>query len=491
MSSTLERTLTRPTHDWLKKISVAFEPGQTSSLLEEVVDGLLDQFELLGHDVQPEPQGHTDILITTARFGEPVPWRKALFFTGRSRFKLDNNPAIFTLLHLTTAQYESALAHFEAALQKDPPDPADFQFAGLAPQAYRVLLEQSRRAGPILALERQVQAQAKSIRVLLVVGEDHPRWAHYFDLVGAYPRIEMGNGSPSYEELVLRIVTVMSTEEITDHELVGEPITADQWEGLPGREAMLRAGSELGKRNFFTEMVRIADLVQVPAVAEGVASQYSEGCFATWEPRIEALIATVTGSARPVEKDDLADDDLAVIVGVRPDGKGAQVRHVGGRHNDPPSSEAVELMDMDSQLPRIELNPDWGIDRPVPVVRSKLHGHRGIDSFDPRLVEYVPLDGPYYDYPVSCATRAQAQAIKQAFARSKALLNPDDPRQLAFTVLPGHGVVIAEKWVAGTRPFQTMWDAMDNAALEVGNRVPQGRMRYRSASDGRMRLDES
>lgn len=486
----LERTVSLPTHTWLKKQSVAFVPGATSSLLEGVIDELLRSFEVLGHEVQDQPHGHTDILMTTARFGEPVAWREALFFTGRRQFELENTPTVFTLLHLTTREYEESLQGFVAALKKDPIDPTDFQFPGLAPKSYRVLVEQSRRGGPILALERQVQAQAKSIRLLLVVGDDRPLWAHLFDLVGAYPRIDLSDGAAPYEELVLRMVTVMSTEEITDHQLVGKPIPAEEWQALPARAAMLRAGPELGKRQFFTEMVRIADLVQVPAVAEGVANQYSEGCFATWEPRLDALIATVTGSARPVDKDDLADDDLAVIVGVRADGKGAQVRHVQGRRNDPPSSEAVELMDMDSKLPRIELVQPWEIDRPVPVVRSKLHGHRGVQSFDPRWVEYVPLDDPYYHYPVSCATQAQAEAIKQAFSRSQALQNPEDPRQLAFTVLPGHGVVIAEKWVADKDPFQAIWEAMDSGQLEVSNRVPQGGLRYRPDSNGRMVLNE-
>jgi hypothetical protein len=251
---------------------------------------------------------------------------------------------------------------------------------------------------------------------------------------------------------------------------------------------MCVAGRQLGKRHFFTEMVRIADLVQVPAVADVVASQYSEGCFATWDPRLGGLVATVTGSARPVDKGNITEDDLAVIVGVRPDGRGALTRHVEGKRNDPPSSEAVELMDMDSQLPTTELDPVGGISARVPVTRSKLHGHRGIAAYDPRRVEYVPLDPPCYHYLVSCATDAQARAIKAAFARSEALQHPDDPRQVAFTVLPGHGVVIVEKWVAGAAPFQVMWEYMDAGYLQVDNRIPQGPMGYIPGPDGRMVL---
>ena len=490
MSSSSKNRMARTVHPWLKDLRVAFVPGETSLLMEEVVDGLLQQFERLGHDVQAAPQGQTDIVLTTARFGEPVPWRKALFFTARKRFDLVNNPAIYTMVHVGTKEYQAALDHFQAALERDPPDPADFAFPGLAPDSYRVLVEQSRRGGPILALERQVQAQAKSIRILMIVGDDRPLWAHHFDLVGAHPRIEMIDGDGFYEDLVLRMVTVMSTEEITDHELVEGPIARQEWDSLEAPKGMLAAGPELGRRSFFTEMVRIADLVSVPAVAQGVANQYSEGCFATWELELGALIATVTGSARPVDKDAIGEDDLAVIVGVRPDGKGALVRHVEGKRNDPPSSEAVELMDMDSLLPKVALRDGSGGEKTVPVVRSKLHGHRGVAGYDPARVEHVALDPAYYYYPVSCATAAQAQAIKTAFARSEALQNPADPRQLVFTVLPGHGVVIAEKWKPGKAPFQMMWEAMDSGELQVSNRVPQGLLRYVPGSNGRMVLEE-
>ena len=352
-----------------------------------------------------------------------------------------------------------------------------------------MLYEQGRRGGPILALERIVQAQTKSIRVILIVGEDKPEVAYHFDLVGAYPKSQGDNPDLFHEDIVLRMVTTLSTREVTRHEVVGDPIPRAVWDRLSTPRAMQVAARELGKRHFFTEMVRIADLVQVPAVADAVASQYSEGCFATWDPEIHALIATVTGSARPVDKDNITEDDLAVIVGVRPDGQGARVRHVEGKRNDPPSSEAVELMDMDSLLPRVTLGPEWPQQVEVPVVRSKLHGHRGIAAYDPQRVEYVPLDDPYYHYLVSCATEAQARGIKGAFARSEALQNPDDPRQVVFTVLPGHGVVMAEKWVPGKAPFQVLWEYMDAGYLVVDNYVPQGPMRYVPDETGRMVLE--
>jgi hypothetical protein len=192
-----------------------------------------------------------------------------------------------------------------------------------------------------------------------------------------------------------------------------------------------------------------------------------------------------------VDKDSITEDELAVIVGVRPDGKGALVRPVEREHNDPPSSEAVEMMALDQPLPWIEVGLDSrgdGGSFRVPVARSKLHGHRGVAAYHPAYVEFVPLDPPYYSYPVSCATEAQARGIRQAFARSEALRNPADPRQLVFTVLPGHGVVMVEKWQAGKAPFQLIWEFMDAGYLETDSHVPQGRMAFAPGPDGRKHL---
>lgn len=485
-----ESTIARPRHPWLRRVRVAFIPGPITPLLEETVDGILHQFRLQGHQVQDRPDDQTDAILTTARFGEPVPWREALLFSSRRRFNLSRTPTLFTLVAVEPSRFQGMLDHFKEVLAKEPLDPADYSFPGLAPQAYRVLFEQGRRGGPILALERLVQAQAKSIRILLVVGDDRPQAAYHFDLVGAYPKSDADDLDQFYEDIVLRMVTTLSTQAVTQHERVGEPIPRDLWQRLSTPAAMRAAGRELGRRNFFTEMVRIADLVHVPSVGDAVASQYSEGCFATWDPTLGALLATVTGSARPVEKGNITEDDLAVIVGVRPGAVGALVYHVEGKRNDPPSSESVEMMEMDSGLPTITLDPSWDPRAEVPVVRSKLHGHRGIAAYDPRQVEYVPVDPPCFYYLVSCATDAQARTVRAAFARSEALQNPEDPRQVVFTILPGHGVIIVEKWVPGTVPFQVMWEYMDAGYLQVESHIPQGPMRYVPGTDGRMVLEE-
>jgi hypothetical protein len=481
-------SLQKTIHPWLRKIRCTAVPGASTPLLQNAMAALLAQFAELGHPVQEHPDDKTDVILTTARFGKPVKWRDALLFSARRRFKLSHTPAVYTLVHATRAEYERLLAHFEKLLANENADPAGYDFPGLASQAHQVLHAQGRRGGPILALERLVQAQAKSIRVILLVGESEPEIAYHFDLVGAYPTSKMENPEAFYQDIVLRIATTLSTSEVAQHQVVDGLISSARWKSLSTPAQMCEASQEFGQRNFFTDTVTISDLVHVPAVTDAISSQYGEGCFSTWEPTLQALIATVTGSARPVEKGNLTENDLAVLVGLREDGLGALVRHVAGKQNDPPSSEAVEMLAMDRALPKVTLGPQWDeLTRlEVPVIRSKLHGHRSVGAYDPEWVEYVPLEPAYYHYLVSCATAAQAQGIAEAFSRSQALQNPKDPRQVVFSVLPGHGAMLVEKWIPGKRPFQILWEYMDQGCLQIVDQIPQGPMWYLPNAGGKM-----
>jgi hypothetical protein len=467
---------------------VAFVPGRTTPLLDRFAPRLREAFQRLGHRVQDAPDASTDAIVTTVPFGDVLEWRRSLLFTARRRFGLDRSPRVFTLMHVRPARLAALLAHFRSALARAVADPRDYAFPGLAPMAYQVLHEQGRRGGPMLALLRLAQAQSKSLRVVLVVGDGRPRAAYHFDLVGAHPRTRGSDEALFCRDTVLRIVTALSTREVTVHEAVGEPVPRARWQSLAGPRAMCTAGRELGKRGFFTEMVRIRDLVRVPALDDVVARQYSEGCFATWDPDLGALLVTATGSARAVDKGNIREDDLAVVVGVRPDGRGARLRLVEGRDAVSPSSEAVEMAMVDQVLPAVAPGRLRSVAGLVPAVRSKLHGHRGVAAYDPRRVEYAPLPAAYQHYPVSCATDAQARGLSQALARSEALRRPEDPRRVVFTVLPGHGIVVVEKWTDGAAPFQVIWEYMDAGVLAIENRVPQGPLRYAPGPGDRMVL---
>ncbi len=466
-------SLRQPVHPWLKQLHVTYLPGPSTPMSADVAQTVARRFGELGHILQERPTEETDLVLTTARFGEPLSWRSAPAFQLRRQYGLSHTPQFWTVMQARPAEFAALLAHFERALAKDPIDPADFRFPGLAPTAWRPLVEQGRRAGAILSVERLLQAQGLTLGILLVIGEETPEYAYHFNLVGSYATSD-AHSEGFYDDIVLRIATALSADVVAKHVVEPPPVPQAVWQRLVTPGAMQRASLEFGRRDFFTEMVRIADLVSVPAMTDAVASQYSEGCFATWEPDLDALVTTTTGSARPVDKGHLTENDLAVVTGVQASGRGVIVRHVEGLRNDPPSSEGFEMIDLDNALPRITLDASWGVERSVPVVRSKLHSHRGVRAFDPRRVEYVPLAPVYFALPVTCGTFAQAQGVRNVFAQAECLRNPDDPRQVAFTLLPTHGVFIVEKWVAGKAPFQVIWEYMDAGYLQIDSKVPQG-----------------
>jgi hypothetical protein len=480
---------TKKIHPWVHPIKVSYVPGNNETDIKLFVRTLLDTFEDQGHTVLDHPQQGPDLLLTSAEFGKVLDWRQAYLFTSRRRFGLSYNPMVVTLVWVKPHQFKELIDHFNHLSSRETALPGDYPYPGLAQNAYRTLHEQNLRGGALLAVSRLLQVWVKSIRVVLVVGEEKPLEAYLFDLVGMHPRIPFQDASSAYQDLANRLTTIVCTRELTNHQVVGERISQAIWKLLDTPQAMRSAGLQFGRRGFFTEGVQINHLADVPVVGGVIARQYSEGCFATWDARINGLISTITGSARQVDKDDLSDDELAVVVGIRPDGLGALVQEVEGKRNDPPSSEAVEMLLVDQNLPRVNLVSEvWGFDKnspalSVPVIRSKLHGHRGVRSYDPQYVEHVPLDTAFYDYPVSCSTEAQAMAIQRAFERSQALKFPDDPRLVVFTVLPGHGAMIVEKWSAGKQPFQVVWEFMDAGRLVIDSAVPQGRLEYVKAGE--------
>ena len=91
----------------------------------------------------------------------------------------------------------------------------------------------------------------------------------------------------------------------------------------------------------------------------------------------------------------------------------------------------------------------------------------------------------YLHYPVSCSTDAQYRAVQEAFAGSAALKDPEDPRQTVFTVLPGHGIVIVEKWIEGKQALQAIWEAMDRKEIEITNDIPQGPFTFQDGAQRR------
>jgi hypothetical protein len=254
---------------------------------------------------------------------------------------------------------------------------------------------------------------------------------------------------------------------------------------------MVRAGAMFATFGFFTTPIYVDKLLGYRGVSEAISAQYSEGCYAVYEPDLPGLITTASGSSRLVDKRAITREDQAVVVGLRPDGLGAIVRPVTGRDQVVPSAEAVELFSICQAAGSHQRLNRHGQRVTVPNVRALLHGHLGVAAFDPTFVASVQLDPLYYTQLVSCGTGALAEGTAAAFGRAGALRDLADPRRVLFLEQPGHGVMVVEKWGPPEEvraPFEAIRDYLAAGHLQMTLEIPQGPVFWETApaADGRI-----
>ena len=66
------------------------------------------------------PSPDTEVILTTARWGEPLGWREALMFTARRRYRLKQVPTVFTIVHATPRQFDAGMKLAEEVLKQAP-----------------------------------------------------------------------------------------------------------------------------------------------------------------------------------------------------------------------------------------------------------------------------------------------------------------------------------------------------------------------------------
>jgi hypothetical protein len=470
-------------------------PDYHDPMLDCVLKGLIDWFEANGTTVQTLPTNDTDLMLTTARFNQPVNRDEAMLFHAKRRFGLSRRPQVLTVVSMTELEYAEQIAHFKA-LAIDSEIGLTHQYVGLGPQARDVMLEQARRGGPEVALGRLLQGQMNSIRVMAIVGDGagNAHRAIHFDLAGAHPTSDATDLAQFAQDAGRRVLTAICAHDVDHHELLDETLPRAVWEKLTTPEAMIRAGVTFTQYGFFTTPISIEKVLGYRGgLGEAIAAQYSEGCYAVFEPDVPGLITTATGSSRLVDKRQISRDDQAIVIGVKPERDGARVMQVEGRSRVLPSVEAVEMMGICEALPYHDHKNSRDETVQVPAVRAILHGHLGVAAYDPESAEAVFLDEPYYDYLVSCGTGALAGGTAQAFQRSQSLRDLNDPRGIIVLEQPGHGVVIVEKWVAGKGPFETIHDCLEQGRLKMTMEVPQGRTGWRRSgrsNNGRVMVEK-
>jgi hypothetical protein len=472
-------------HPWTRPISIAYLPGSVTPALALASQALLDWMRGAGCSVTELPNGSTDLIITTRQFGDNVSRDEALFFNAKRQYRLSRRPQVLTIVDVPEADYQSLVAHFNDLARLPEDEVARQQYSGLGPQAADIIAHQARRGGPDLAFARLMQGRLLSIRVMaLRTQAGRPYRAMHLDLAGAHPVTDATDLEMFGEEAGARVLTAVCATEVNHHTFVEDPVPADVWESLSSPEAMIRAGSLFTQFGFFTTPFYIEKLLGYRGISDAISAQFSEGCYAVYEPDIPGLLTTATGSSRLVDKRSISRLDQAVVVGTRPDREGAIVRPVAGMEPVVPSVEAVEMMGLCERVPMHQHLNSHGLPVNVPNVRAILHGHLGVAAFDPERVEAVMLDPLYYTQLVSCGTGALAEGTATAFARSQTLNDLRDPRRIVFLEQPGHGVVVVEKWPPkedGSRPFDIIHEYLSVGYLQMTLDIAQGPVHWEPA----------
>jgi hypothetical protein len=473
-------------HSWTHPISIAYMPGDNSAALDLASSALLDWLRDAGCTVTELPNNGTDLIITTRRFGDMVSRDEALFFNAKRQFRLSTRPQVLTLVDVPEPEYQSLVEHFTAVAHLPEDEASRNQYSGLGPQAADIISHQARRGGPDLAFARLMQGQVLSIRVMaLRTQAGRPYRAMHFDMAGAHPVTDATDLETFADDAGARVLAAVCAVEVNHHSFEDEPVSAELWDSLSSPDVMVRAGSMFTQFGFFTTPLYVEKLLGYRGIGEAISAQFSEGCYAVYEPDIPGLLTTASGSSRLVDKRAISRLDQAVVVGTRPDHDGAVVRPVAGMERVVPSVEAVEMMGLCERVPKHRHLNSHGVPVTIPNVRAILHGHLGVAVYDPERVEAVRLDPLFYTQLVSCGTGALAEGTATAFARSESLKDLRDPRRVIFLEQPGHGVMVVEKWPAtddGSRPFDTIHNDLSSGALQMTLDVAQGLVRWEMAA---------
>jgi hypothetical protein len=469
-------------HEWVKPMSgVLLLPDYyrvgNNPLLDHTFALLEAELREKGNRLVDQTGGGipVEMAITGARFDEPVTANSALLLKSKKMFG-SRPEEIVTVVSLTKRELVQELDRFDQLASRSPDDLGGFEYRGLPPTAVRVLQQEARIAGSLAALSRMIQGQTLSMRVIAIIGNDRGdiQGALHFDLAGGHAVIPYDQSRPlSFaEEIVLRLMTVRSTHEVRSHHFLPSVLPVAVWKELRTPEAMIEAGGNFGDLGVFTEPFEIKRLTGLPGVEDAVAAQYSTGCLAVWDPEIGesgAMLTTATGSKQTVDKRRLQRRQIVPIIGIRDDGEGAIVLPVEGAGIVYPSVEAVELR----RIIQRANEADGGRQR-----KAVTHGHCGIVAYDPQHVEVIYLSPAFHKFPVTCGTKALAEATEEAFSRSEVLRNlksgHGESRRIIVLQQTCHGVVILEVADDGG-PFELTFDALRRSYLTLDPKeVPQG-----------------
>jgi hypothetical protein len=279
------------------------------------------------------------------------------------------------------------------------------------------------------------------------------------------------------ERLRDRLVAAACAREVTGrYEVVRDAVPLERWQQTSVPDALVAAGRRMDQLGLLPAPKRVSGYVsgRLARLYERLLGikGFSEGMLFAYDPSLEALLVTASGSWE-VDKRALRRDE---VIPVRA-GRDGRLEVLAPEGVDPkgPSVEAWEMVALLDAVPRVRLRPDgdggWLPDPDgeveAPVIRGGVHVHVGVTGVDQTVVESLPANREQFPFGFGCGTDLMCQVAEDAAARSRAITDLDDPRAYVRWPMLYHGDTLVELWkpAAGPEPLEGLLDLFDPAAV--------------------------
>ncbi|GAA1958603.1 hypothetical protein [Catenulispora subtropica] len=291
----------------------------------------------------------------------------------------------------------------------------------------------------------------------------------------------MEGGHPSVTRDIVRdirdrLVAVACATEVNDRlDQVPAAVQPASFDAARSPRVLAAAGRRMGRLGLLPPPHRVSDYVSVGMAAAyqrylGIKG-FSEGMMFVYDPDLQALVVTASGSFE-VDKRDLKPEDV-VVVDHQLDGGRLRVLSVAGAAVKGPSVEAWEVCSLMAAAPKIRVSKDaGGVWRPdpegtveVPAVRGGLHAHVGVDEADETLIESIAPDRAAYPYGFGCGTDLMVDVAAATVRRSQAINDAEDKRSYVRWPMLYHGEMALELWTPEVpdEPLTGLLDLFDPA----------------------------
>jgi hypothetical protein len=451
-STAVSENVDLPSLYWWRpcKINILVDPERSSDALTAFLEKLRAACAEHGHlvDEDVEPGGEVDVVLAHV----PVPAGPGTIL---DRLREQHPPLLLKLRQ--SQDVHGQVRHLVAVVEIEQPLSA---------------LDHAE----VIHTARMVMGRIGAFKALFLTAD--PRTG---DIVEA-TLCTLEGGHPSERTDIVRrvrdrLVSAACANEVAGRlDVVPDAVGTAEWEASRSPEILTSIGNRMGSLGLLPAPHRVSDYVSSAMAAVyqrylGVKG-FSEGMMFVFDPDLEALVVTASGSW-DVDKRSLTREDV-VVVDHRLHGGRIKVFQINGTQPKGPSVEAWEVCAILEASPTVRISKDpagrWRWDPQgtveVPAVRGGIHTHIGVDHADASVVETVAPDRGSFPYGFGCGTDLMVDIARATVQRSAAIQDPADPRCYVRWPMLYHGEMSVELWRPSLpdEPLSGLLDLFDPSA---------------------------